>query len=123
LKWIGDLPGERINEIASHLYEKGIANYRYPDEGEKRVVRMVSIGRYIGEESKNQKEDMPNILQIELLEVVSFVKKTVNPWMCKTPQRELGFVHPGFCSFSGTGCRYQNSFTVDFRKNSRLVVT
>ena len=87
LQWIGDLPGERIEEIASHVYKKGTANYRYPDDRKKRVVRLVSIGRYIGEESKNQKENMPDVLQIELLKVVSFVKSRLTLGSAK-PHRE-----------------------------------
>ena len=87
LLWIGDLPKKQVGGIASKLYDKGTVDYKHTEDGKKRSVRLVSIGRYIGEESKNQKENMPNILQIELLEVVSFVKNRLMLGSAK-PHRE-----------------------------------
>lgn len=74
LLWIGDLPKKQVAGIASKLYDKGTVDYKYTEDGKKRSVRLVSFGRYTDKKSDDQKRKMPGILQIRLMQVVSFVK-------------------------------------------------
>jgi len=76
-----------INCVAEELYNTGHVCCKLSDQSAPCVIRMVSFGRYVGENSILQKEAMPGLLQIELERIIEFVRNRVTLG-CPKPHRE-----------------------------------